>query len=303
MRPARTLPLLVALLSLPALGREALLLNLDGAIGPATAAYVAEGLAAADRGGAAVLVLRIDTPGGLDSAMRTVVKAIVSSPVPTIGYVAPSGARAASAGTYLLYASHLAAMAPGTNLGAATPVQLGALGGGDNSPTAPASGDAMTGKLTNDASAYLVGLAELRGRNAAWAARAVREGASLSAAAALQLKVIDLIAPNLTELLTQANGRTVQTVAGPRTLATAGLAVVELEPRWTTRLLAVLSDPNIAYILLLIGVYGLVYELASPGTFLPGTVGVICLLLALYGFQWLPTSWAGLALIGLDWDF
>jgi membrane-bound serine protease (ClpP class) len=316
MRPPRSLTWRVALaavlLALPAFaaaGREALLVELSGAIGPASAAFVDDGLDRAERHGAEVLVLRIDTPGGLDSSMRAIVKSILASRVPVIGYVAPSGARAASAGTYILYASHVAAMAPGTNLGAATPVQIGGLGGGGESPAASGDGkapqdaassrDAMTQKLVNDATAYLTSLAELRGRDAEWAARAVREGASLSAESALKLEVIDLIAPDLADLLAQANGRTVRTSAGPRTLVTDGLAVVEQEPGWMTRVLAILSDPNVAYILLLIGVYGLVFEFSNPGTMLPGTVGVICLVLALYAFQLLPVSWAGLALIGL----
>ena len=321
MTPPRTLLWLVALtiglLTLPGTvfaERAAMVLDLSGAIGPAASAYVEEGLASAEAKGAEVLVLRIDTPGGLDSSMRAIVKAIVASRVPLIGYVAPSGARAASAGTYILYACHLAAMAPGTNLGAATPVQIGGLGGGGAGPdssspgdkgeshspkSAAQGGDAMTHKIVNDAVAYLKSLAELRGRNAEWAEQAVREGASLSAEAALKLKVVDLIAADLSDLLAQADGRIVQTAAGPRTLATRGLAIVEQQPGWTTRLLAILSDPNIAYILLLIGVYGLVYEFSNPGTMVPGTVGVVCLLLALYAFQLLPVSWAGLALIGL----
>ena len=322
MKPPRILSWIVALtaallvIPAPSAGREALLLNLDGAIGPASAAFVEEGLEAAERQGARVLILRMDTPGGLDTSMRAIVKAITASQVPVIGYVAPSGARAASAGTYILYACHLAAMAPGTNLGAATPVRIGGLGGSEPSPESPAAGegkpengevqkngtgqgDAMSHKLVNDATAYLRSLAELRGRNADWAERAVREGASLSAEAALKLRVVDLIAPDLGDLLAQANGRRVQTAVGSQVLETAGLAVVERKPGWSTRALAILSDPNIAYILLLIGFYGLIYELANPGAVLPGTVGAVCLLLALYAFQLLPVSWAGLALIAL----
>ncbi|WP_295446306.1 nodulation protein NfeD [uncultured Thiodictyon sp.] len=298
---------LLAILAIPAAAREAPLVDLEGAIGPASAIFVADALTAAQREGAPVLVLRIDTPGGLDSAMRAIVKAITASTVPVIGYVAPGGARAASAGTYILSACQVAAMAPGTNLGAATPVQIGGLTGsappaapaGDGKAGSEPTGDAMTHKLVNDATAYLRSLAELRGRNADWAERAVRDGASLSAEAALKLQVIDLIAPDLGSLLAQTNGRTVVTAAGPRALDTAALTLVERHPSWPDRFLGVLSDPNIAYILLLLGFYGLVYELANPGTVLPGTVGAICLLLALYAFQLLPVSWAGLALIGL----
>lgn len=293
---------LLAVQWLPALAREAILVDLEGAIGPASVAYVEEGLAAAQHQGAAVLVLRIDTPGGLDQSMRSIIKGITASPVPVIGYVAPTGARAASAGTYILFACHLAAMAPGTNLGAATPVRIGGLTGGtpdQKDDQVKGGGDAMTHKLVNDATAYLRSLAELRGRNTDWAELAVRQGESLSAESALKLRVVDLIAADLGDLLTQAQGRTVQTAIGPRILDTAGLTLVTHQPSWPDRFLRVLSDPNIAYILLLIGFYGLVYELANPGTALPGTVGALCLLLALYAFQLLPVSWAGLALIGL----
>jgi len=310
--PALLVAVLLAVQAFAVCAREAPIVDLEGAIGPASVAYVEDALAAAQQQGAPVLVLRIDTPGGLDSSMRAIVKAITASPVPVIGYVAPGGARAASAGTYILYACHLAAMAPGTNLGAATPVQIGGLGAVAPTPASPGDGksgagqgfgagsaDAMTHKLVNDATAYLRSLAELRGRNADWGERAVREGASLSAEAALKLKVIDLIAPDLGDLLVQAHGRTVQTAAGPQVLDTAGLTLVERRPTWPDRLLAFLSDPNIAYILLLLGFYGLVYELANPGVVLPGIVGTVCLVLALYAFQLLPVNWAGLALIGL----
>jgi membrane-bound serine protease (ClpP class) len=282
-----------------AVAAEVLLVDLTGAIGPATAAYVEAGVGQAQQQGMQALVLRIDTPGGLDTAMRTIVKAITASRVPVIGYVAPTGARAASAGTYILYACHIAAMAPGTNLGAATPVEIGGLTGtpapGKTGKTE--GGDAMTHKLVNDAAAYLRGLAELRGRNAEWAEQAVREGASLSAEAARDLQVVDLVAPDLDTLLHEVDGRTVQTAAGTHTLQTAGATIVERHLDWQTRLLAILSEPNIAYILLLIGFYGVIYEFANPGTVLPGTVGVLCLLLALYAFQLLPVNWTGLALI------
>jgi membrane-bound serine protease (ClpP class) len=284
-------------------------IDVEGAIGPASAAYVEQAIADARAAEAEAMVLRMDTPGGLDTAMRAIVKAINSSEVPIVGFVAPSGARAASAGTYILYACHVAAMAPGTNLGAATPVQIGGLpgrsppelpGGRDeNEGTGePASsGDAKNDKLVNDASAYLRSLAQMRGRNAEWAEQAVRSAESLSSAEALALGVIDLIARDLDDLLAQIDGRTVTTAAGEIRLETAGLAVVEIAPDWHSRLLAIISNPNLAYILLLIGVYGLIYEFSNPGAVLPGTVGAVSLVLALYAFQLLPINYAGAALM------
>ena len=284
-------------------------IDVVGAIGPASAAYVEQAIADAQAVAAAALVLRMDTPGGLDTAMRAIVKAINSARVPVVGFVAPSGARAASAGTYILYACHVAAMAPGTNLGAATPVQIGGLPGrsppdlsgsrdereGAREPAS--SGDAKQDKLVNDASAYLRSLAQMRGRNAKWAELAVRGAESLSSAEALELDVIDLIAKDIDDLLAQIDGRTVVTAAGETRLETAGLAVVEIAPDWRSRLLAIISNPNLAYILLLVGVYGLVYEFSNPGAVLPGTVGAVCLVLALYAFQLLPINYAGAALM------
>ncbi len=292
---------------------EALVIDIEGTIGPATAAFVEESLEAAESQQAAVLVLRMDTPGGLDTSMRSIVKAISASRVPVIGYVAPTGARAASAGTYILYACQIAAMAPGTNLGAATPIQIGGLPGADPaSPTQggdggddadgakPATdGDARNRKLVNDAAAYLRGLAALHGRNAEWAERAVREGASLSAEEALELGVIDLIAADLPALLAAVDGRSVRLGDGQVTLSTAGIPIIERQPDWQTRMLAIISDPNVAYILLLIGIYGLIYEFSNPGAVLPGTLGAMSLLLALYAFQLLPVNYAGLALMVL----
>jgi membrane-bound serine protease (ClpP class) len=298
----------------------ALAIELEGAIGPAAAAYVEGAIDSATAEGAPLLVLRLDTPGGLDSSMRSIVKSIAASPVPVIGFVAPTGARAASAGTYILYACPVAAMAPGTNLGAATPVELSALPGAAPEP-APGPGqgpgldseqgpaqdrpgvgapaDPKTRKLVNDAAAYLRGLAELNGRNADWAERAVREGASLSAEEALRLGVVDLIAPDLTALLKALDGRPVRLPQGTRRLATAGIPIELRAPDWKTRLLAVIGDPNIAYILMLLGVYGLIFEFSNPGTVLPGTLGALFLLLALYAFQLLPVSYAGVGLIAL----
>lgn len=282
---------------------EAIALNLQGAIGPATADYLLQGFAAAAERNAAVIILRIDTPGGLDTAMRDIIRGILASPVPVIAYVSPSGARAASAGTYILYASHLAAMAPGTNLGAATPVALGGVFGGsqdrdskpDDAKKAPA--DAHSRKAINDAVAYVRGLAELRGRNADWAEQAVREAASLPATEALAKGVIDLVAGSQQELLAKADGRTVTLGEEQRTLNTAGLAVVAIEPDWRAQLLAVLTNPNIAYLLLLGGLYGLLFEFINPGAVAPGVIGGIALLVGLYSLNLLPVNYAGAALV------
>ena len=282
---------------------EILVLEIAGSIGPATSDYVRTSLhAAADRG-AELVVLRMDTPGGLDGAMRDIVKAILASPVPVAGYVAPSGARAASAGTYILYACHIAAMAPGTNLGAATPVSIGGLSETPPAGSAPAGGEhqsssgTLKDKQVNDAAAYLRSLAQIRGRHVEWAERAVREAASLPAEEALALGVIDLMAEDLDALLARLHGWKVTLPAGERRLALIGLAQVPLAPDWKNRLLAVLSDPNVAYLLLLIGLYGLIYEFSNPGIVLPGIVGAVSLVLALYAFQLLPVNYAGAALM------
>ncbi|TIT18423.1 MAG: nodulation protein NfeD [Mesorhizobium sp.] len=289
-------------------GREKIVLRveIDGAIGPASARQLEEALAvAADRNAQAV-ILQMDTPGGLVTSMREMIAGILASPVPVIGYVAPAGGHAASAGTYILYATHVAAMAPGTNLGAATPIEMGGPlpsfpGGKNDGPeadkkNAPA-GDAMIAKATNDAVALIRSLAELRGRNAEWGEKAVREAASLSAGAALQEHVIDFVARDTTELLQLADGRTVEIAGKKEALATKGLPVETLEPGWLIRLLAVITDPNIAVILMLVGVYGLVFEFTSPGAVAPGVIGTICLLLGLYALNLLPISYAGLALM------
>lgn len=314
--------LLAALLSVGAVPTQAsavLGLTIEGSIGPVTADYLVDGLAAAAAARTPVL-LRIDTPGGLDASMRVIVRAILASDVPVIGFVAPNGARAASAGTYILYACHVAAMAPATNLGAATPISIGGLPGlpdsgqgeapGGSSPESAAdgqsessSGSAMERKLVNDAAAFLRGLATLRGRNAEWAEEAVRQGVSITAEEALERGVIDLIAVDRAHLLTEVDGREVPLLTGAFALDTAGSEVEPREMDWRQRWLATLTDPTVAYILMLIGFYGLIFELANPGSVVPGVLGSIALVLALYAFQTLPVNMAGLALVGLGVAF
>ncbi|HVY81039.1 MAG TPA: NfeD family protein [Steroidobacteraceae bacterium] len=353
-------------------------LDVTGAIGPATSRYIEKGIAAAERRGSTLVVLKMDTPGGLDTSMRDIIRAILASKVPVATYVAPSGARAASAGTYIMYASHIAAMAPATNVGAATPVSIGGEpppekpaggsgappndddsaqpegptegkeGKGDqvergeksgkpgnatsseprtapksqsgapsgqsadgksgdesardrkNARTPPEPANAMERKVINDAVAYIRGLAELRGRDADWAEEAVRSAASLSATAALQRNVIDVIARDIPDLLNQVDGREVKVVGNEVVkLATRGRALDHIAPDWRTKLLSVITNPTIAYGLLLIGIYGLLFEGYNPGAFLPGVVGAIALITALFAFQVLDVNYAGLALIGL----
>lgn len=302
------------------------ILSLDGVVGPAASDYLVRAIRKAGDEKAAAIVLRIDTPGGLDTSMREIIRAILASRVPVLSYVAPSGARAASAGTYIVYASHVAAMAPGTNLGAATPVAIGGFPGEPAKPdlepdpragsgARPASdsasraaaqpaaseprrppASASEAKAINDAVAYIRSLAELRGRNADWAERAVRDAESLSAAAALQAQVIDLIASSTDELLEKADGRTVL-VAGVRTtLHTHGALVAPVEPDWRTKLLGAIGHPNVALILMMIGIYGLMFEFMSPGAIYPGTIGAVSLLLGLYALAALPLTVTGIAL-------
>ena len=254
----------------PSIGQQAnngpvLVFDVKGVIGFTSADYLKRAVQRAQDENASLIIMRIDTPGGLVSSTREMIQTILASPIPIVGYVAPSGARAASAGTYLMYASHLAAMAPATHLGAATPIQMGAPG--TTPPTQPSkdekNDDGQAGaaerKLMNDAVAYLRGLAELRNRNADWAEKAVREGATLTANQALQENVIEIVAPDLRELLAAVDGRSVTTSAGPVTLATRDKPIIQVDPSWHIQVLQVIADPNVAFILLLIGIYGILF--------------------------------------------
>ena len=260
---------------------------MEGAIGPASADFVRRALTRAEKEKAQLVILQMDTPGGLDTSMREMIKHILASPVPVATFVAPSGARAASAGTFILYASHHAAMAPGTNLGAASPVSIG--GAPQKDDKKDAGVDTMTKKVTNDAVAYIRSLAQLRGRNADWGEKAVREAVSLPAEEALKLKVIEYVATDVPDLL--------------RKLGKSNAQVVQVEVDWRTRILGVITNPSVAYILILLGIYALIFEFTNPGLVLPGVVGAICVLLAMYAFHLLPVNYAGLLLIVLGIAF
>ncbi len=298
-------------------------LTLNGAIGPATADYFHRNLERAVDQGAQMVVLKMDTPGGLDTSMRSIIKDILASSIPVASFVAPSGARAASAGTYILYASHVAAMAPATNLGAATPISIGGMPGSPEPQREPQEperkkgkkaertkdaekdwmSDASRRKAVFDAAAYIRGLAQLRGRNAEWAEKAVREAVSLSAEEALKLNVIEMVATDLPDLLGKLDGRKLNIAGKERILRTKGVEISVIEPDWRSRFLALITDPSIAYILLLLGMYGLLFEFYNPGFVLPGVAGAICLLIALYALQLLPVNYAGVALILLGMAF
>jgi membrane-bound serine protease (ClpP class) len=290
-------------------------LPVSGAIGPASAQFITRGLDRAEKEDAQLVILEIDTPGGLDTSMREIIKAILASRVPVAVFVAPSGARAASAGTYILYASHIAAMAPGTNLGAATPIQIGTPSPASPQPSADKdkekekakSGDdrqdTLSRKQVHDAAAYIRGLAQLRGRNADWGERAVREAVSLSADEALAQKVIDLTARDVSDLVAKIDGRKVTTAGGERTLSTTGAELITLAPDWKNEFLAIITEPSVALILMMLGVYGLFFEFMNPGFVLPGVIGGIALLVGLFALNMLPINYAGLALILLGLAF
>jgi len=301
MKPTHRAVCLICLLSLigvpllaPALSEEpktekkVIVITYEGVINPVAAEYMGKGIAQANSENARALIIRLDTPGGLDTSMRSIIKNMVSSEVPIIVYVSPSGARAASAGAFITVAAHVAAMAPQTNIGAAHPVGLG-----------EKMDKVMSEKATNDAVAYIKSLAERRGRNARWAEDAVRKSISSTETEALRLGVIEYVAADLNELLRKVDGKKVETVAGKMELNTKGAPVEEREMSWRLKLLALIGEPNVAYILMLLGFYGLFFELTNPGAIFPGVVGAICLVLAFYAFQTLPVNYAGLILIVL----
>lgn len=292
---------------------QAVVLKIQGAISPGVSDYIRKGMEKATAGNADLVILQMDTPGGLDHSMRDIIQMILGSPIPIVTYVSPEGARAASAGTYILYASHVAAMSPATNLGAATPISIGGVPGSqkpsdkkdEKKKEGLTTDDASTlkRKVINDASAYIRALAERHGRNAEWAVQAVREAVSLSVEEALKLNVIDFVARDLTDLLQQLDGHEIIFDSRIHIISSSSMIITKIEPTWRDKLLAVISDPSVAYFLLLLGFYGLIYELANPGVFLPGVAGGISLLLAFYAFQVLPINYSGLALIILGMVF
>jgi len=305
--------LIVAMLglSVKAAPQRAIILEINDAIGPAIADYIVRELRTAAGSETGLIVLRMDTPGGLDTSMREIISAILASPVPVATYVAPNGARAASAGTYIAYASAVVGMAPGTHIGAATPIQLGVSpfvpGGKPEQPSGQKNdqekgpveepADTESRKAINDAVAYIRSLADLNGRNADWATEAVRTSVSIPASEALKLHVIDVIADDAPDLLRKIDGRTATVAGKPERLETASLQIVTVAPDWRTKLLAIATNPNIALILMLIGIYGLLFEFLNPGAVAPGLIGAISLLVALYALHLLPINYAGAALL------
>ena len=269
--------------------KEVMIIEMEGPINPGTAMYVERGLKKGAEAGAVLVVLRIDTPGGLVTSMRTMVKAILNSPVPVVVYVGPRGAGAASAGVMVTVAGHVAAMAPGTNIGAASPVTAG---GKDIQKT-------MAAKVTNDMASYGRGIAEDKGRNGEWVEKAIRESVSITSDEAVENNVVDFVAKDMDELLQMLDGREVTLPAGKVTLETEGLKKIYYRPGFRDKVLKTISDPNIAYILMLIGLAGLYFEFSNPGAMIPGVLGAISLILAFYSFQTLPVNYAGLLLIAL----
>lgn len=271
------------------LNGEAVVATYEGIINPVAAEYLHDAIASAQETGAYVLIIKLDTPGGLDTSMRLIVKDITNAAIPVVVFVAPSGGRAASAGVFITMAAHVAAMSPGTNIGAAHPV---AMGGGEMDTT-------MKEKVENDSAAYIKSIAEQRGRNVSWAEDAVRKSVSVTEQEALKLKIVDLVADDLPDLLTQLHGRRVALPGGPLTMATAGVEIRPFPMGLRLELLKALSDPNIAYLLMTIGTIGMLAELYNPGAILPGIVGAISLILAFYSLQSLPVNYAGVLLFML----
>ncbi|MFP4157780.1 MAG: NfeD family protein [Opitutales bacterium] len=297
------------------------LLEVEGPVGPAVDDFLGRTFERAQEMESPAIIIRMDTPGGLDTSMRAIIRKILDSPIPVAVYIAPEGARGASAGTYILYAAHIAAMAPATSVGAATPVQMGGAPGGDEArsetdaeaandntnqteeadeegeASADSSSQAMRRKVVNDAVSYIRGLAELRGRNADWAEEAVRQGVTLTSSEALERDVVDFRVPDVETLLAEMDGVTVEVDNRDWVLKTAGRTVQNIEPDWRTKVLSVITNPNVAYILMLLGIYGIILEFSNPGSLVPGISGAICLLLALFALHLLPVNYAGVALI------
>ena len=283
---AAVLALVVLLAAVPARAADVATMTIDGVISPVTVRLVDTAIDRAQARGAGVLVILLDTPGGLERSMRVICQRLLNAPIPVVVYVAPTGARAASAGVFITMAAHVAAMAPATNIGAAHPVAVS--GGGDKE---------MMKKVANDAAAFARSIATERGRNADWAEKAVRDSVSITERDAVQLKVVDLVADSLPDLLAKIDGRVIRTPRGPVTLATRGASVHAVEINWRDRFLNVITDPNVAYVLMMLGMLGLFFELSNPGVILPGIVGGISIILAFYAFQSLPINYAGLLLI------
>lgn len=299
-------------------------IKVTGIIGPVVHDHIKRNVEQAGEANAEALILEMHTPGGLLTSTRDITQTILGSKVPVVTYVSPPGSHAASAGTYILYSSHVAAMAPGTNIGAATPISISGEGPIDNQPqqedgdkkgikkkTAPtqkpqepANSDALAHKAMNDATAYIRGLAELRGRNVEWAEKAVRQAATLTASEAIDENVIEIVAENVEDLVEQMDGRVVKMQdTGDRTLHTKNAKIIEKETNWRTQILMIITDPNVAFLLMTLGGYGLIYEFANPGTFVPGVIGVICIVLGLFAMNVMPVNYAGVALLLLGMGF